>query len=246
MLHFVIFTDGPISSADSERAYRALQTRLRQLRDAAPSDDATVTLDSMEFTRLVQLGIRTGPVEVEGAVQPSDRVLQGTTSESKKRKVANGSPCKSIDDRPDSGDDENPFVFRGNPAVPGPSDPRIVRHMKKKKMTPVAMTGERAHKAEPSSNALRQRDAAGLAVSTVCPDVVRLCTKLSKQDPALKVRHPSRVCSMAARLAPARSIQVLGITTTRAGFACIATAAMNSVSLDLLLDTLIEYPGNIQ
>jgi hypothetical protein len=206
VLHFVIFTDGPISFADGERAYRALQTRLRQLCDAAPSDDATVTLDSMEFTRLVQLGIRTDPVEVEGAVQPSDRVLQDTPPESKKRKGANGSLCKSTDDLPDSGDEENPFVFRGNPAMPqGPSDPRLDRHMKKKKMTTAAMTGVRAHKAEPSSNALRQRDAAGLAVSTVCPDVVRLCTKLRGQDPALKVRHASRVCSMAARRAPALS-----------------------------------------
>jgi hypothetical protein len=128
-----------------------------------------------------------------GVRSDSDMVLQGTPSESKKRKV-NGSLCKSTDDLSESCDEENPFAFPGKPAMPqGPSSPQLDRHMKKKKkkkMTTAAITSERADKAERPSYALRQRDAAGLAVSTVCPDVICLCTKLREQVPAPKGAAP--------------------------------------------------------
>jgi hypothetical protein len=124
--------------------------------------------------------------------------------------------------------------------------------------------------------ALRRRDTAGRAVPTVCPDVERLCDKLKLQDPvqtpALKVRHRSflpyrheggmnKKCRRTTQLGSIRCTcpaQVLGLTTTtkrnvqrRDGLsgelsARIPTAAMNSASLDLLLNTLIEFPGNIQ
>ncbi len=145
VLNFAIFTNGPISPADAERARGALQTTLRQF-CAGARDSTTVTVTETEFTRLLQVGINTVPADAAHVLTERRKSGASATKQASTKRDSAAGVVEDCDEclADSSSDSENPYAFRGSgadsapqrvPMPQRPSEQPMDRHVQKKRKT---------------------------------------------------------------------------------------------------------------